>query len=80
MIADSHIQQIGRLMLRYFEGNQFAAAAWFKKTWKIDDPRDLGTTERAGQVIRTLKAMLARRDQSPERNRRDAVPAEALGE
>ena len=71
MIQVSHIEQIGALMLRYFGGNPAAASAWFKKNWKCAEPCELGTTKRAGQVIAALKRMLARKDQSRERERPD---------
>jgi hypothetical protein len=61
-IQSDHIEQIGRLMLRYFEGNLAAASAWFLKNWKVKEPRDLLTTARAGEVIRALKDMVARRE------------------
>jgi hypothetical protein len=62
VITASHEEQIGRLMLRYFEGNVAAASAWFLKNWKVKEPRDLLTTARAGKVIRALKDMLERRE------------------
>jgi hypothetical protein len=64
MIDESHIDQISRLLQKYFEGNLGAAVAWFKKTWKCDNPRELGTTKRAGRVIAALKRMLARKESS----------------
>ena len=62
MIQDSHVEQIGRLMLRYFEGNVLAARQWFEKNWKVKEPRDLLSTKRAGQVIRALKEMVQRKE------------------
>ena len=67
MILTPYVDQIGRLMLRYFENNPAAAIAWFRKHWKCDNPRELGTTERAGQVIAALNRMLGRKDQSRRR-------------
>ena len=64
MILTPYVDQIGRLMLRYFENNPAAAIAWFRKHWKCDSPRELGTTERAGQVIAALKKMLARKERT----------------
>jgi len=62
MIQQDHIDQIGRLMLRYFEGNIAAASAWFLKNWQVAEPRDLLDAARAGEVIRALKIMVARRE------------------
>ncbi len=62
VIQQDHIDQIGRLMLRYFEGNVAAASAWFLKNWKVKEPRDLLTSARAGEVIRALKEMVERRE------------------
>jgi len=62
MVTADHMEQIGRLMLRYFENNTAAAVAWFRKNWKCDEPRELGTTERAGEVIAVLKKMLQRKE------------------
>jgi len=62
MIQQEHIEQIGRLMLRYFEGNVAAASAWFLKTWKVKEPHDLLDTVRAGEVIRALKIMVKRKE------------------
>ncbi len=62
LITREHIEQIGRLMLRYFGDNQAVAMAWFRKNWKVDDPEDLEDTQRAGAVIRVLKAMVERRE------------------
>jgi len=62
MIQQEHIDQIGRLMLRYFEGNVAAASAWFLKTWKVVEPCDLLDTVRAGEVIRALKIMVKRKE------------------
>lgn len=61
MIQQDHIEQIGRLMLRYFEGNVAAASAWFLKNWHVAEPRDLLDTARAGEVIRALKEMVHRK-------------------
>ncbi len=62
MVTAQHIQQIGRLMLRYFENNQAAAIAWFRKNWKVDSPSDLLSTKDAGEVIRVLKEMVERKE------------------
>ena len=61
MITAAHIEQIARLMLDYFDGNMTAAAAWFEKHWDCKEPRDLGTTSKAGTVINVLKIMLKRK-------------------
>lgn len=61
VITSDHIEQIGRLMLRYFEGNVSAAQQWFTKTWHVQEPADLLDTERAGKVIAVLKTMVKRR-------------------
>jgi len=62
MVTADHIEQIGRLMLRYFENNQAAAIAWFRKNWKVDSPSDLLSTKDAGEVIRVLKEMVERKE------------------
>ena len=64
MVTADHMEQIGRLMLRYFENNQAAASAWFRKNWKVDSPRDLLSTKDAGDVIRVLKDMLLRKERA----------------
>lgn len=61
LITADHIEQIGRLMLRYFDNNVAAASAWFEKNWKCQEPAQLGTIERAGEVIRVLKDMVKRK-------------------
>lgn len=64
MIADGHVEQIQRLLSWRFDGDAEAAAAWLHKNFDVTHPRDLLTARRAGQVIRVLKDMIARRDES----------------
>ena len=73
MITDSHIRQIARLGMDYFQGLP-AFRAWLSKNFEVpncrtpwapdlvDLIRQLGTAERAGQVIRVLKEMIDRRE------------------
>lgn len=70
MITDDQVDQIERLMLEYFHGNKEQAYAWLHKNFgipnliaKLDGPyliRSLGSSKRAGQVIRVLKDMVTR--------------------
>lgn len=60
IITADHIEQIGRLMLRYFDNNVVAAQKWFEKNWKVKEPAQLGTIEQAGKVIKVLKDMVKR--------------------
>ena len=93
MITEDQADQIVRLGIAYF-GEAHLLIAWLVKNFKIDAVmargqrghravvRQLGTAKRAGEVIRVLKEMVARkgtrgqgaegsRDQSRERKRAD---------
>jgi len=72
MITDDQVDQIGRLGSDYF-GSAKSFYAWLGKDFKVDVIRQLGTAERAGQVIRVLKTMLARKAAKPSRAREEAV-------
>lgn len=61
IIAADHIEQIERLGLQRFDDPD-ALRAWLRKNFKVDDPRQLGTAARAGEVIRVLKQMLVRKE------------------
>lgn len=61
MIATDHAEQIERLLLKHF-GDADAGSAWLQKDFEARTPRDLLTARRAGQVIRVLKDMIARRE------------------
>ena len=60
MIMPDHVEQIERLLREYF-GNIDAGRAWLKKDFDAEHSRALLTAKRAGQVIRVLKDMIARR-------------------
>ena len=66
MITQDHVDQISRLMGEYFgwgtNGPHVSAFHWLRKDFKEvkTDIRDLATAQRAGEVIRVLKSMLAR--------------------
>ena len=62
MIAPDHAEQITRLLGEYFD-TEAAGLAWLEKNFDVEHPRDLLTAKRAGQVIRVLKDMVARRPQ-----------------
>ncbi len=62
MITDEHVEQITRLGLIYFDGDEGAFFNWFEKTWKCRDPWKIGTAEVAGQVIVVLKDMVNRKE------------------
>jgi len=59
-IAPDHEEQITRLLREYFDDDA-AGLAWLEKDFDAQSPRDLLTAARAGQVIRVLKDMIARR-------------------
>ena len=61
MITDDHCEQITRLSLWYFDGSEDAARQWFIKNWKVNEPWQLQTADRAGQVITVLKEMCERK-------------------
>ena len=61
LITDDHCEQITRLTLQYFDGDENAGRAWFIKNWKVDEPWKLGTADRAAQVIVVLKEMCERK-------------------
>ncbi len=60
MIAPDHEEQITRLLREHF-GNMAVGVAWLQKNFDAEQPRDLLTAKRAGQVIRVLKDMTERR-------------------
>ncbi len=66
MIKPDQIQQIDRLGYNYF-GRDDLYYSWLYKNFNVRDPYDLATAKRAGQVIRVLKQMLARRVQKRDR-------------
>ena len=68
MIAAEQIEQIERLLVEVFPPSAKSAksadgpgGAWFRKMFKVDSIRELATAKRAGEVIRVLKEMQARR-------------------
>lgn len=65
MIAPGHVDQIERLLVEYF-GSLDAGRAWLRKDFRANEPRELLTAQRAGQVIGVLKRMIERRaNESP---------------
>ena len=60
MITNDQVEQIDRLGGEFFV-NSHVFVYWLTKNFKVDHVRQLATAERAGQVIRVLKEMLARR-------------------
>jgi len=60
MIQPDHTHQICRLMREYFENDHYAQL-WLRKNFKVGQPHELLTAQRAGEVIAVLKRMLARR-------------------
>lgn len=71
MIAPDHEEHIARLLRLHF-GDEAAGSAWLAKNFDARTPRELLTARRAGQVIRVLKDMIARR---PEGDAHGAKPA-----
>ena len=63
MIAPDHVEQIQRLGEEYFAPDVDGAGLvkWLRKNFKVDSVHELGTAERAGEVIAVLKQMLTRR-------------------
>lgn len=59
MITREHVTIITEMMERKF-GDSEHALAWLKRNFKVDTVRDLGTAERAGEVVAVLKEMLDR--------------------
>lgn len=61
MITDDHCEQIDRLILAYFD-DMHAGYTWLCNNFKAAFPRELGTAERAGHVIHTLRTMIERKE------------------
>lgn len=61
MISTDQCEQIIRLLNDCFEGKSDAAYAWLKNNFKVDDPRELLTAMKGGQVIAVLKSMITRK-------------------
>ncbi len=60
MITPDHIEQIDKLMVKYF-GDLRAGLTWLQKYHGAATARELATAKRAGQIITTLRQMLFRR-------------------
>ena len=65
MITPEQIEQITGLLLDVFDDAESHAYAWLDKMFKVDSIRALATAKRAGEVIRVLKEMRARRRAKP---------------
>lgn len=63
IITNDQVEQIDRLGREFFDEHR-AFCTWLAKDFKVDDVRQLATAWRAGQVIRVLKDMLARRERA----------------
>ena len=65
MIAPDHVEQIERLLREHF-GDLPTGLARLEKDFDAKHPHDLLTAQRAGQVIRVLKDMIARRKENDQ--------------
>ena len=55
------VEQIRRLMLWYFDGDEDHAADWLETNFGVRDPEDIDTADRAAKVSWVLKEMHERR-------------------
>ena len=61
IITTPQIEAIDRLLLLYFDDRHDAASTWLHNHWNVEQPRQLGSSDRARRVIYVLKYMLRRR-------------------
>lgn len=61
MRTADQVEQITRMLAEYFDGDHGRAANWLHANFGVRDPEKIATRQRAGQIIRVLKTMTARK-------------------
>jgi len=62
MRTPEQVEQIRRLLAEYFETAEDRAAGWMESNFGVRDPERIDTRKRAGEIIRVLKTLTARKN------------------